>query len=136
GSRHSAMSLSAFDDTFAAGLLESSVQAVTEAIPVLLVCYDFPPLPPIARHRPMDGPFGLALLLQPERDNNTLAGLELRWPVADTSTALDDPDLEALRLGNPAGRGLPLLAAVARRERTPVVLEWNGCRGLRIDVAP
>lgn len=136
GSRRSAMSLSAFDDTFAAGLLEAGVQAVVEGMPVLLVCYDFPPLPPIARHRPLHAPFGVALLLQPEMGHGALAQLDLQWPCSEAATVMSDPALETVRLGNPAGRSLPLLAAVARGESAVVALASNGGGGLRIAVQP
>lgn len=40
GSMHAATALSAFDCTFAAGLLEAAAQAIDGNEPVLLVCYD------------------------------------------------------------------------------------------------
>jgi hypothetical protein len=100
------------------------------------VCYDFPPLAPIARHRPLNAPFGVALLLQPERDPSTLAQLQLQWPCTDAATAMADPALEALRLGNPAGRSLPLLAALAQGQTGAVVLALDGGRGVRVHTTP
>jgi len=136
GSRHAAMSLSVYDDTFAAGFLEAAVQATVDRSPVLLICYDFPPLPPIARHRPLAGPFGVSLLLQPERGPVPLASLEVDWGTVEEASVMEDAVLDGLRLGNPAGRSLPLLATLAQGRCASVRFALSGGRGLTVGVTP
>lgn len=138
GSQCASTSLGCFDDSFTAGLLEAAVQAVTEAMPVLLIAYDFPPLPPIAEFRPLRAPFGTALLLNAERSAHSLMELRLAFgadPPADLSR-MSDPRLEALRAGNPAARGLPLLAALAVGEPANIVLNCSLTGSLRLRAQP
>jgi len=138
GSQRASTSLSCFDDSFSAGLLEAAVQAVTDGASVLLVAYDFPPLPPIAQFRPLHAPFGTALLLNAERSAHSLMELRLAFdahPPRDLSR-MDDPGLEALRAGNPAARGLPLLAALAAREPADILLSCALTGSLRLRAQP
>jgi hypothetical protein len=68
--------------------------------------------------------FGMALVLTPHRTARALAGLHIAVPddVAPASR-MAAPELEELRLGNPAARGLPLLAAIARGDSATVRLD-------------
>lgn len=74
-------SLGAYDGSFAAGLLEAVTQVMGGA-PVLLVTCDVPPPSPLAGSTPAAGPFAAALLLEDR---------------------MEQPELEALRTGSPAG---------------------------------
>jgi hypothetical protein len=115
GSRAPSTSLCAFDDSFAAGLLEAAAQVCVQDYPVTLIAYDVPYPQPLHAARPIVSAFGAALVLVPSRTERTLAALEL--VIADTvaaDTAMPEPELERLRLGNPAARALPVLAALAR----------------------
>jgi len=117
GSHAPSTSLSAFDDSVAAGLLEAAVQATVEERPVTLVAYDVPYPEPLRSTRPMSSTFGMALVLTPLRSRRALGTLTLA--LADKAafpTTMRDPGLEEVRLGNPAARSLPLLAAIARGE--------------------
>lgn len=118
GSRQASTSLSCFDDSFAMGLLETAGQAFVEDTKVLLVAYDFPPLDPILRARPLLAPFAVSLLLASERSEHSLGELTIGLDTANAGDIghMDDAGLEALRAGNPAARSLPLLAALARSE--------------------
>jgi hypothetical protein len=138
GSQCASTSLSCFDDSFTAGLLEAAVQAVTEGAPVLLVAYDFPPLPPLAEFRLLRAPFGTALLLSPERSAHSLMELQLAFEAAPPTelSRMSDPGLEALRAGNPAARGLPLLAALAAGARATIVLSCALTGSLRLRTQP
>ncbi len=115
GSRAPSTSLCAFDDSFAAGLLEAAAQACVQDCPVTLIAYDVPYPQPLHAARPIVSAFSAALVLVPGRTERTLAALELA--ITDTAaaeTAMTEPALERLRLGNPAARALPVLAALAR----------------------
>lgn len=136
-SREPVTSVSCYDASFAAGLLEAGVQAVTGGRPVLLVAYDLPYPDPLEAVRPIHESFGVALVLAPVTSPAAIGSLRLRWMPAtgtDLSTC-EDPGLEALRRGNPAARALPLLSRLARRSTGRVWLEHS--RGvLDIDVVP
>jgi hypothetical protein len=76
--------------------------------------------------------FGTALVLSPGRNDRAIASLTLA--IADgtpPATAMADPALERLRLGNPAARALPVLAAIARGDTDTIRLN-----GIDITVAP
>ena len=49
---------------------------------------------------------------------------------------MTDPELEALRIGNPAARCLPLLQAMARPAGQRIALTDDGNMGLMIEVQP
>jgi hypothetical protein len=107
--------LSAYDASFAMGLLEALGQVRGEAHSVLLVAYDSPYPGPLAALRPLPEPCGVALLLSPARSERSLARLALDFEAADAgSTGV--AELDALARSVPALRALPLLAALARGE--------------------
>jgi hypothetical protein len=106
-------SIAAADATFGAGLLAAAVQAGSEATRVLLVVYDLPFPAPLDAKRPAIAPFATALVLAPPTAG-AMAILRLATTDAGTpESVLADPPLDALRRGNPAARGLPLLCALA-----------------------
>lgn len=114
GSRAPSVSLSAYDSSFAVGLMEAAITATSEARPVLLLAYDVTAPEPLEAARPLVGPFAVGLLLQPELTPRSLARLDLQTCTdAEPDCSLADPGLEALRRGNPAGRSLPLLQKLA-----------------------
>lgn len=132
-------SLSAFDASFVSGLLEAGALACVEARPVLLLAYDMPPPPTLSPCRPLLAPFALALRLEPEESvaSSPLARLEIM-----PGTGQEEPDtmaseeLEALRLGNPAARALPLLQRLARQSAGRVVLPGLDRQTLCVEVMP
>lgn len=134
-SRAPSTSLCAHDASFAAGLLEAAVQVRAWERPVLLVAADVPYPEPLHAVRPLAAPFGVAMLLTPQRSANSLAALTPT--LAPSSTVVEgcaDAALEALRLGVPAARALPLLQALARGgDHTTVLDHLPGCP-LQVDV--
>jgi hypothetical protein len=134
GARTPANSIAAFDDSFAAGLLEAAVQAATENIPVLLSAFDLPLPSPLREKRPTIAPFAVALLLTAE-PANALACIQVNLePRMEDGRGMSHPGLEALRHGNPAARSLPLLQAVATGQAQRVALSW-GSNSLVIELS-
>jgi hypothetical protein len=130
-------SLAAFDASFAAGLFEACAQVSAETQGVLLVAHDTPLPEPLNGARPMNAIFGAALVLAPARGARSLARIELAIePRLTAPSRLDDAALDGLRTGNPVARGLPLLAALARRERGELVLPYVHSQALRVTVEP
>ena len=134
GSHRSADSLCAYDDSFGVGLGEALLRCQSGDGPVLLVAYDWPPLFPIAEFRPVTQPFAAALLLNPIETGGTAPGrltAEYR-PERLVGTSLNRPELEALRLDNPAARGLPLLSALAMGTPAEIILGHGMVGSLRV----
>ncbi len=135
GCTQPSLSLSAYDSSFSAGLLEAAALAFAEAAPVLLVAYDLPLPFPLSERRAIVAPFAVALLLNPAPTERRRAVLRLQPATTEPADRLDDAGLERLRAGNPAARSLPLLSAIARRESGRAVLSDGGA-SLSVDVAP
>ncbi|HQA26294.1 MAG TPA: beta-ketoacyl synthase chain length factor [Candidatus Competibacteraceae bacterium] len=136
GCARASTSLSAYDGSVAAGLLEAAALALTEATPVLLVACDLPPPFPLLEHRPLTAPFGMALLLNPTATAPRLATLQVRPVGHRAPTTLADPDLEALRRGNPAARALPLLQTIACATSGRIILADEGEIAVNVDIEP
>jgi hypothetical protein len=136
GARAPSTSLCAHQGSFAAGLAEAVMQARAERRPVLLVAYDLPPPPPLAAVVPCTVPCGLALLLAPEAGAASLGAIDLGLRREGAETTLADPGLERLRTGNAAGRGLPILAALAASRAAVATIEWLPDLWLAVAAAP
>jgi hypothetical protein len=137
GSREPSTSLCAFDASFSAGLLDAAVQAVVEHRPVTLVAYDAPYPEPLHGVRPIESQFAAALVFTPNPTDRGFAKLTI-FPGRSKlgETRMPDAELERLRLGNPAARGLPLLAALARATAETVCLHAPTGTGAEILVEP
>lgn len=130
-------SIGAFDGSFAAGLIDAAAQATIEARPVLLVATDTPPPQALAASRAIAGVFGVSLLLSPSASAMPRIALEtatLEPPEAEDRLA--DPTLEALRVGNPAARSLPLVRLLAHGQAGRIVLPYLARRALVVHHAP
>ncbi|MEW6341302.1 MAG: beta-ketoacyl synthase chain length factor [Paraburkholderia sp.] len=125
--------LSAYDGSFAAGLLESVCQVAVDGVPTLLIAFDTDYPAPMREVRPIPDAFGVALVLAPAAGANTLARIDVQLTDAP-ATVLAAAGLEALRLGNPAARALPLLAALAGEQRPGVVLDYLQDTQLQVDI--
>jgi hypothetical protein len=116
-SREAVTSLSGYDASFAAGLLEAAVQAMSGDRPILLVAYDLPYPEPLNSVRRIEASFGAAFVLSSAPSDRAVATLMIGM-AADPSgepSRCSDPGLEQLRRGNPAARSLPLLVMLAAR---------------------
>jgi hypothetical protein len=128
------LSLAAYDGSFAAGLREAAALAWADQARVLLVAYDLPLPAPMAGHRKIVVPFGVALLLNPAPPANRLALLRLTSSGNEPADRLDDEGLEHLRSGNPSARSLPLLCAIAQGAARQVILSAGDSATLRVEI--
>ena len=115
GAMTPATAISAYDATFAQGLLEAMVQLATGEEAVLLVGYDGHSIGPLARTSPSSGLLGGALVLS--RDQ--LPGQpSLRVALSDATAGPlpEDGALARLLAGNAMVPMLPLFEALARRQ--------------------
>ena len=128
--------VAAHDYSFATGLLETMTQVQAERRPTLLVCYDVPAPEPLLRSRPLAAPFAVALLLTAQRSERSLAGIHIESLTAESSaTTLASKELDTLRFGNPAGRALPLLDAIANGVNRSITLERSAQRPMTLKVS-
>lgn len=122
GSRAPSVSLSAFEGTAAAGLLEAALQLADQPdSPLLLVIYDVATKPPLFASRPIPQAFACAFLLSADGGAENTA-LEMSWLDESAQESRLPEPLESLRLSNPAARSLPLLHALANQETTQIIL--------------
>jgi hypothetical protein len=134
--REPSTSLGCSDSSFAAGLLEAAVQVGT-GVPVGLIAYDRPYPEPLHSARPIFSSFGTALVMTSQPSDNAFARLDIEFvPGPGQATRMSDAALDAARLGNPAARALPLLAALARGGGGIVVLDFLSGAQLRVAASP
>jgi len=123
-SRQASTSLSGYTGTYAQGLLEAATMVNTENLSTLLVAYDYPAPEPLSTAVPMKTAFATAQLLCPIQRPTSLARLDISLVTDKTIVTMDNPDLEAMRLGNPAARSLPLLQAFTDQTECTVILPY------------
>lgn len=133
GSMQPSTSLSAYDATFVAGLLEAATQAISSGKPCLLLAYDTAYPEPLQRLRPIPAAMGVALVLNPCQTPAASAVLKLTFSDA-AATRMPQDDLEHLRQSIPTGRSLPLLTLLAQGRNGSVVLDYLDTLRLSIEV--
>jgi len=135
GAMQPSTSLCAFDGSFGAGLLEAYCQVLSTRQPVLLIAYDTGYPEPLHHSRPMGRAFGVALLLSTECSAVSMGRADLEI-TTENPTSLESPALEALRLDSPAGRALPLLELLARRQAGRQTLAYLDHLRLAVTLTP
>jgi hypothetical protein len=136
-SRAPSTSLSAYDYSFSAGLIEASAMVIAEQQQTLLAVYDIQPPSPLAAKRAITAAFATALLLSPTASDATLGQLSLTLSNDEASeTHCKSTVLEALRLNNPAARSLPLLELLARQQAGELSLPTTGSKILQLSFQP
>jgi hypothetical protein len=125
----------AHDASFGAGLLDALGQVLMDGQPVLLIAYDSEYPEPLHALRDTPDCGGVALLLGPQRNANSLASITVR-PSDQAAQPLQDPALEQLRQAIPALRALPLLQRLALRQAGSVVLDYLAPMQLEVDLTP
>ena len=116
GCRAHSSSVSAGEATFATALLEAALFAQAEAEPALLVAYDVAATGPLRDVVDCDVPFAVALVVGPAEPADDGLGA-VRLGLRADALAPEADVLHAWCRRNPAARSLPLLTALARRER-------------------
>ena len=135
GSHAASNSLAALQGSFATGLLDASIQAITDQQQVLCVVYDNSVPFPLNEFIPINLPFATAMLLSADA-GNSLAKLTLELSGKQYETQMRDSQLERLRKENPAARSLPLLQQLASRGSTRLIFPYLPGLGLTVEVDP
>lgn len=76
--------VSAYEHTFAAGLMEAAMQAACERVPVLLVAYDIEAVGPLAEMSRCSGMLGVGMVVSPTRPQKSVPALRLRTRMLET----------------------------------------------------
>jgi hypothetical protein len=135
--RVASTTLSAFDGSFAAGLLESCLLVQEDDCDVLLVAFDLPAPEPLRATRDIREPAAVALVLTRQPFPGHESALRLACSMTnDPEHTLADASLESLRCANPATRALPLLQLLARRAPGRIVLPMGSGGNLAVAVEP
>lgn len=115
GNRAPSSFVGGFRESFGAGLLEASSQAIAAAAPVLLVASDIACEAPFDSIEPVQESLGLALVVAPagwRSEGPVLARAALSYRAErapEGAVAPDHPWLAALARANPIGAGLTLI---------------------------
>ncbi|MFN2235004.1 MAG: beta-ketoacyl synthase chain length factor [Anaerolineales bacterium] len=121
-------SISAADASFAAGILESVTQVITNRSDLLLVSYDYPPPEPLDKKCTITMPFGLAFILSTTSSDSTRACLHIDPEgfinTQTKPTICQNLSLEQLRGTNPTAKSLPLLESICRKQSRDIVLPY------------
>lgn len=135
GSMQPSSSLCAWNDTFAAALMEAAAQCLSEQIPVLLAVFDTPFPAPLYEITPGHQAFGVALVLDANPAGSIARlSLALDYDGSLAATPMADTALENMRCDSSAARSLPLLAAIAAGGAQEVVLGYMDNLRLRVAV--
>jgi len=134
GNRHASTAVSAFAQSFAAGLLEALTQAAAETRPVLLVGVDIAACGPLVATNSSRGMLAVALVLAPQASVRTLARLD--WGLASGPAepiALRSAAALALR-ANAMADALPLFEALARDDAELMALPLSAELALQVQL--
>jgi len=117
GCRETSTALSAFDASFAAGLLEAASQCRTDDRAVLLVAFDVEASGALASVVASEGLLACALVLAPSAGSTSVCTVD--WQVARETVAAPALRSAAARslAGNAMAGALPLLEAIATADR-------------------
>ncbi|MET3495399.1 beta-ketoacyl synthase chain length factor [Variovorax boronicumulans] len=140
-------SISAFENSFAAGLLEAAVQCAADQTPVLLVGYDTPTVGPLTSATDSQGLLAVAMVIAPERSERSVAALD--WSVAghgagstEAASTYTLPRSEAAKslVGlNPMAQALGLFESLAQLDGNagpPVALPLSPTLSLQLHLRP
>ncbi len=139
GCHEPATSIAAHDFTFPATMLKGVAQSVTEVRPVLLTVFDSPFPAPLDRERHFTDSFAVALVLTPRPSPGSKFAMSVSWHHGARDDCTSSPGLPSvydLFLGNPAGRALPLLEAMAHEKPARVHLRYPRGGHLDIELSP
>jgi len=134
GCREASSALTAFDASFAAGLLEAASQCSADDRAVLLVAFDVEASGALASVAASVGLLACALVLAPSAGANSIVAID--WELARERVAAPAPRSAAARslAGNAMSGALPLLEAIATADRggAPLALPLAPSLALRL----
>ena len=135
GCMQASTAVSAFECSFAAGLLEALTQCAAEAAPVLLVGCDIAASGALMSTNNSRGLLAVALVIAPQRSERTRFALDAALIAgATTGIALHSEAARSLA-DNAMADALPLFEALARREPSPLALRLSSTLALKVQLS-
>ena len=129
-------SLSAFEYSFAAALLEAATQCAADEAAVLLAGFDVQAVGALASMTKSEGLLAAAMVIAPARTASTVAALEWSLVSQDTQKpALHSAAARALA-GNAMADALPVFEALAREDAQTLQLPLSSRLALQIRLNP
>jgi hypothetical protein len=132
GSMRSSISVSAFDCSFAAGLLEALMQCAAESMPVLLVGYDIAACGPLASTNDSEGMLGAALVVAPAPTGRAVCGLDWSLHPGDCTRRPARSSAGMSLARNAMADAVPLFEAIAREEREELLMPLSPLLSLAV----
>lgn len=137
--REASTALTAFDASFAAGLLEAATQCAADDRAVMLVAFDVEATGALATVTESRGLLAAALVIAPEASERTRAAFA--WSLAPGAAARPALQSEAARAlaGNAMADALPFFEALARADalaRSPLALPLSASLALVLEPRP
>lgn len=128
--------LTAFEWSFANGLLAAAAQCRTDDVPVLLVGYDVTAVGALASVTRSSGLLAAALVLAPRRSDRSLAALQVDLaPGNGSALPLHSEAAQALA-GNAMADALPLAEALAAAAPASLAMPLSPRQSLSLRLAP
>ena len=125
-------SLTAYEASFASGLLEAATQCAADQQAVLLVGYDVPAIGPLSSVTTSRGLLAVAFVLSPVRTDRTVASLD--WSLVPGAAQAPVLQSEAARFlhVNAIADALPVFEALARGDTGALRLPLGPALSLRV----
>jgi len=140
GCMQASNSLSSFDHSFAAALLEAAAQCAADAQPVLLVGFDAEAVGPLRQVHVSEGLLAGGLVLSPERNERTVAAMDWSLVPGPAQRAPLASDAARALPPNAIGDLLPLFEALAqlpdRPAAAPLHMPLDAQLSLALRLAP
>jgi len=129
-------SLTAFECTFAAGLLEAATQCAADLQAVLLAGFDVQAVGPLASVARSDGMLAGAMVIAPEAGAHSVAAFD--WTLAHAAHPAPALQSEAARAvsGNAMADALPVFEALARAQPCTLHLPLSARLALQLTLRP
>jgi hypothetical protein len=135
--------VSAYEHSFASGLLEAAVQCACDQEPVLLVGYDAPTVGALTSVTDSRGLLALAVVIASEPTERTVAALDWSLVSSENNNTATPPRSEAaksLAEINPMAQALPLFESLAHIDNgngsAPIDLPLSPTLSLRLQLRP
>jgi beta-ketoacyl synthase-like protein len=138
GCMRASNAISAYGNSFAAGLLEAAVQCAADQEAVLLVGYDIAAVGALASVTRSEGLLAAGMVLAPDRTAHSVAALDWSLEEGTRNGAEAPPWPEATRslAGNAMADALPVFVALAAEQPQSLWLPVSGALGLALHVTP
>ncbi|MBE9525574.1 MAG: beta-ketoacyl synthase chain length factor [Proteobacteria bacterium] len=117
-------SIASFQDSFANGLLEATVQSLSTQKDCLLVAYDEIPPEPLLSLFPVKADFSCAFILSTNAEN-ALCRLDISITKGQKISSMKNSQFERLRHCNPQAKVIPLLHTIACKENQSIFMGYN-----------